>query len=298
MSVGVDPLVGSDLAGYRIERVLGRGGMGVVYLARDLRLKRPVALKLVAPELAADPRFEKRFLREAELAASFDHSHVVPVHAAGESDGRLWIAMRFVEGEDLASLLDREGPLAPRRALELCGQVGEALDAAHARGLVHRDVKPANVLVTEESGEEHAYLSDFGLARDADADASGAPTHLSGTVDYTAPEQIAHEPLDGRADVYSLGCVLFECLAGEPPFRRARPLATVFAHASEPPPSLVERRPELPAAIDSVMARGLAKEPADRYQTCGELVADASQALGFGSGLLSPDAGCSRSRSS
>ena len=281
MSVGVDPLVGSDLAGYRLERVLGRGGMGVVYLAADVRLERPVALKLVAPELASDSRFRERFLREARAAASFDHSHVVPVHAAGETDGQLWLAMRFVEGEDLAAVLEREGQLAPERAVGLCAQVGEALDAAHARGLVHRDVKPANVLVTVEGGREHAYLTDFGLARDVDAD-RGAPTHLSGSVDYTAPEQVAHEPLDGRADVYSLGCVLYECLAGEPPFRRPRPMATLFAHASEPPPSLHDRRPELPAAIDAVIVRALAKEPGDRYDTAKALTDAVGDALGLG----------------
>ena len=169
--------------------------------------------------------------------------------------------MRYVEGTDLKTLLEREGPLEPARAIELVGQVGEALDAAHAHGLVHRDVKPANVLVTEEGGEEHCYLADFGLARTADLEAgAGTGAHLSGTVDYTAPEQIAAEPADQRADVYSLGCVLYECLAGEPPFKRPRAVATLFAHASEPPPSLHEKRPELPEAIDPVIARALAKD--------------------------------------
>jgi tRNA A-37 threonylcarbamoyl transferase component Bud32 len=288
MSVETDPLVGTDLAGYRIESVLGRGGMGVVYLATDLRLKRRVALKLVAPELAADARFRERFLREAELAASLDHSHIVPVHAAGETDGQLWIAMRYVQGTDLRSLLDEQGPLEPARALGLIAQVASALDAAHAVGLVHRDVKPANVLVTEEGEAEHCYLADFGLARTADLEigpASGA--HLSGTVDYTAPEQIAAEPADQRADVYSLGCVLYECLAGEPPFRRPRAVATLFAHASEPPPSLRERRPELPEGIDAVVARALAKDPGERYQTCGELCDAARKALGLAQARLS-----------
>src|SRR5262245_10359678 len=165
MSIETDRLLGTDLAGYRLESVLGRGGMGVVYLATDLRLERKVALKLVAPELADDARFRERFLRESRLAASLDHSHIVPVYGAGETDGQLWIAMRYVQGTDLGALLDKEGPLDPGRALELVGQVGDALDAAHAHGLVHRDVKPANVLVTEEGGEEHCYLADFGLAR-------------------------------------------------------------------------------------------------------------------------------------
>ena len=236
---------------------------------------------MISPELAAEPRFRERFLRESELAASLDHSHVVPVYAAGETYGELWIAMRFVEGDDLATLLARVGQLEPGRAVDLCSQVAEALDAAHVRGLVHRDVKPANVLVTVEGGREHAFLTDFGLARGAGAD-PGVPTHLSGSVDYTAPEQAAHEPLDGRADVYSLGCVLYECLAGEPPFRRPRPMATLFAHASEPPPSLHDRRPELPAAIDAVIVRALAKEPEERYRTCTALVEAARIALGLG----------------
>ncbi len=284
MSVETDRLVGTDLAGYRFESVLGRGGMGVVYLATDLRLERKVALKLVAPELAGDARFRERFLRESRLAASLDHSHVVPVHAAGETDGQLWIAMRYVQGTDLKTLLEQEGPLEPARALELVSQVGEALDAAHAHGLVHRDVKPANVLVTEEGGEEHCYLADFGLARTADLEAgAGTGAHLSGTVDYTAPEQIAAEPADQRADVYSLGCVLYECLAGEPPFKRPRagrhPVrprerATALAFS--------EQRPELPEAIDAVIANALAKDPGERYETCGELCRAAETALGLG----------------
>ncbi len=280
MSVETDLRRGSVLAGYRIEALVGRGGMGVVYLASDPRLERRVALKLIAPELAEDPRFRERFLRESRLVASLDHSHVVPVYEAGEADGQLYLAMRYVDGEDLASLLAREGPLEPGRALDLVGQVGEALDAAHERGLVHRDVKPANVLVTTEGGREHCYLTDFGLARDQDA-ASDAQTHLSGTVDYTAPEQIASEPAEARADVYSLGCVLFESLAGEPPFKRPRPLATLFAHRSEEPPSLHELRPELPAAIDGVIAKALAKEPEERYATCRELTDAARAALGL-----------------
>jgi streptogramin lyase/tRNA A-37 threonylcarbamoyl transferase component Bud32 len=286
MSVETDRLLGSELAGYRIESVLGRGGMGVVYQAEDLRLKRRVALKLVAPELAADARFRERFLREAELAASLDHSHVVPVHAAGETNGQLWMAMRYVQGTDLKSLLEREGPLEPARALELCSQVAEALDAAHVLGLIHRDVKPANVLVTEEGGREHCYLTDFGLARSPEAEPEadhdpGSGRHLSGTVDYTAPEQIAREPADHRADIYSLGCVLYECLAGKPPFSRPRPTATLFAHASEPPPSLRTQQPDLPEAIDPVITRALAKSPEDRYQTCGELAQAAREALGL-----------------
>jgi tRNA A-37 threonylcarbamoyl transferase component Bud32/streptogramin lyase len=282
MSIETDPRLGTDLAGYRLESVLGRGGMGVVYLAQDLRLKRRVALKLIAPELAADLHFRERFLRESELAASLDHSHVVPVYGAGETDGQLWMAMRYVQGIDLRTLLVSEGPLEPRRALELVSQVAEALDAAHAVGLVHRDVKPANVLVTEEGGGEHCYLADFGLARSgaAEANPSEAP-HLSGTVDYTSHEQITRQPADQRADVYSLGCVLYECLSGEPPFKRPRPAATLYAHLDEPPPALTQRRGELPAEIDAVIARALAKGPDERYQTCHELTDGAREALGL-----------------
>jgi tRNA A-37 threonylcarbamoyl transferase component Bud32/streptogramin lyase len=279
---GVSDRLGTELAGYRIESVLGRGGMGVVYLATDLRLERRVALKLVAPELAQDARFRERFLRESRLAASLDHSHVVPVYAAGELDGQLWIAMRYVPGEDLATLLAREGSLEPARALGLCSQVGSALDAAHKIGLVHRDVKPANVLVTEEDGHEHCYLTDFGLSRGiADVVSPGESPHLSGTVDYAAPEQIAHESADERTDLYSLACVLYECLAGEPPFKRPRPTATLFAHASEPPPSLHQQRPELPPAIDPVIAKALAKDARERYASSGDLTEAAREALGL-----------------
>jgi serine/threonine-protein kinase len=283
MSIEINQLLGTDLAGYRIESVIGRGGMGVVYLATDLRLERKVALKLVAPQLAGDAHFRERFLRESRLAASLDHSHIVPVYGAGETDGQLWIAMRYVQGTDLKTLLEEEGPLQPARAVALCSHIGEALDAAHEHGLVHRDVKPANVLVTQEGGEEHCYLADFGLARTADLEAgAGTGAHLSGSVDYTAPEQITAEPADQRSDVYSLGCVLFECMAGEPPFKRPRPVATLFAHTSEPPPSLHEWRPELPEAIDQVIAKALAKNPDERNETCGELVRAAGQALGLG----------------
>ncbi len=274
MSVETDRLVGTDLAGYRLESVLGRGGMGVVYLATDLRLERKVALKLVAPELAGDPRFRERFLRESRLAASLDHSHVVPVHAAGETDGQLWIAMRYVQGTDLKTLLDQEGPLEPARALELVAQVGEALDAAHAHGLVHRDVKPANVLVTEEGGEEHCYLADFGLARTADLEAgAGTGAHLSGTVDYTAPEQIAAR--DRRPARRRL---LARLRPLRVPSRRSRPSSDPEpwprcsrTPASRRPPS-TSSGPSCPRRSTQSIARALAKDPDERYETCDELV--------------------------
>jgi ABC-type cobalamin/Fe3+-siderophores transport system ATPase subunit len=267
---------GDQLAGYRIEAVVGRGGMGVVYRAVDPRLGRRVALKLIAPEKAQDERFRKRFLGESQLAASLDHSNVVPVYDAGEAEGHLYIAMRYVEGTDLHTLLAHEAPLAPERALALVGQVAAALDAAHARGLVHRDVKPANILVTEETGREHCYLSDFGLTRGPDPGSSPSePAHLSGTVAYTAPEQITGEAVTGRADLYSLGCVLFEALVGNPPFAGRRSMAVLVAHVEEQPPTLPAH-----ASLDPVLAKALAKEPSERYATCSELVEEALAALG------------------
>ncbi len=266
---------GDRLAGYAIEDVLGRGGMGVVYRAFDTRLGRPVALKLIAPEKAQYERFRERFLVESQLAASLDHSNVVPVYDAGETDGHLYIAMRYVEGTDLRTLLAGEAPLEARRALALIGQVAAALDAAHARGLVHRDVKPANVLVAQETGREHCYLTDFGLTRPDAAGSQAEPAHLSGTVAYTSPEQITGDAVTGRADVYSLACVLYECLSGEPPFARRRSMAVLVAHVEETPPPL-----QAYPALQPVLSRALAKDPSERFTTCGELVADALEALG------------------
>ena len=219
--------VGTELAGYRIEALLGRGGMGVVYGAHDLALDRKVALKLLAPELAENVRFRERFLRESRLAASLDHPAIVPIYDAGEVAGQLYIAMRLVDGTDLKRLLAEEGKLEPERALGLVEQVADALDAAHERGLVHRDVKPSNVLLDQRG---HCYLADFGLSRRLaeQADYSGGGRSL-GTVDYVAPEQIRGEELDGRADLYSLGCLLYECLAGRPPFGGSSDTAIVFA---------------------------------------------------------------------
>ena len=272
MTVAVDPRIGSELAGYRIEALLGRGGMSDVYLAQDLRLKRRVALKLLAPDLARDERFRERFLRESELAASLDHANVIPIFEAGEVDGVLYIAMRYVEGSDLKSVLAAEGLLEPARALALLDQVAAALDAAHEHGLVHRDVKPGNILVAAAQGREHVYLSDFGLtkrtAEEAGLTESG---QFFGTAEYVAPEQIEGGQVDGRADLYSLGCVLYECLVGEPPFGGDRKVGLLFAHLQKPPPSPTQQRPELPAGIDAVIAKAMAKEPEQRYPSCGEL---------------------------
>ena len=279
MDVNSSVDIGTDFVGYRIEEPIGRGGMGVVYRAIDLRLKRPVALKLIAPSLALDPRFRERFARETELVMSLEHPNVIPIYDAGDVDGRLYLAMRLVDGTDLGSLLQVEGALAPARAVAVCTQIASALDAAHARGLVHRDVKPSNVLL---DSTEHVYLADFGLTRRLDDPSSDAGEERSvGTPAYIAPEQLEGEPVDGRADVYSLGCLLYECLTGETVFPRASRLAVAWAHLEEEPPRPSRRRPGLPAALDDVIVRAMAKEPGRRYPTCAALVSAAEEALGL-----------------
>ena len=273
MRVSDDPRVGTELAGYRIESRLGRGGMSVVYLAEDLRLKRKVALKLLETGLAEDASFRDRFLYESELAASIDHPNIVPIYEAGRTAELLYIAMRYVEGGDLSERLQR-GRLDPTDAIGILAQAASALDAAHARGLVHRDVKPSNVLLdtgARPDGSDHLYLADFGITKRVSEETGvGDGRRLLGTIDYVAPEQIAGEEIDGRADVYSLGCVLYECLIGEPPFRRDSDIAVVFAHLEAEPPAPSAHRPELPAALDVVIARALAKEPDQRYPSCRE----------------------------
>ena len=270
MTVTIEP--GSTFAGYRIESLIGRGGMGVVYKATDFSLDRPVALKLVAPELAEDERFRSRFLREPRLAASLDHPNVIPIYEAGEHEGRLYLVMRFVEGSDLKSLLEREGKLPPEQALSILGQVAGALDAAQRRALVHRDVKPANVLI-DESG--HAYLTDFGITKQLGGDSTDTG-RMVGTLDYLAPEQIRGDPVDGRTDVYALGCLLYECLAGAPPFRRATEAETLWAHMQEEPAPLRDHR-----GLDPVLRKAVAKDREDRYASCAELIDAAAEALGM-----------------
>jgi hypothetical protein len=277
VSIRAENRVGSEFVGYRIDELVGRGGMGVVYRAYDLRLKRTVALKLMAPELALDQRFRERFSREAELAMSLEHPNVVPIHDAGDIDGRLYLAMRFVEGTDLRALFREAGALDRARSLAICSRVANALDVAHARGLVHRDVKPSNVLL---DADEHVYLADFGLTRRLDEDGGPAAEHRSiGTPAYLAPEQIEGGAVDGRTDVYALGCLLYECLTGETPFARGSRLAMAWAHLEEEPPRATERRPELPEAIDAVIRTAMAKDPADRYPTCAALIDAAEAAL-------------------
>ncbi|MHA6763906.1 serine/threonine-protein kinase [Streptacidiphilus sp. PAMC 29251] len=284
-------MTGRQIAGYRLEREIGRGGMAVVYQAEDLRLGRTVAVKLLAPELARNDLFRKRFEYESRVAASIDHPHIVPVFDAGEAEGVLFIAMRYVRGRDLRVLLDREGPLSLQQATRITAQIASALDAAHAHDLVHRDVKPGNILVaegTDSDHPEHVYLTDFGLTKKS-LSLTGLTTvgQFVGTVDYVAPEQISGRPVDGRCDVYSLGCVVYECLAGSSPFRRQDELAMLWAHLHEPPPPLprgptgADRgdpgdgsdRPDLPGELDAILAKALAKTPEERYDSCLAFVA-------------------------
>jgi YVTN family beta-propeller protein len=272
---------GTELAGYRIESHLARGGMGVLYLAEHLRLKRKVALKVLAPEIARDERFRERFLAEAEVAASLDHPNLVTVFDAGEAEGQLFIAMRLIDGVDLKALIEREGALDPDRAADLISQVARGLDAAHAKGLIHRDVKPANILVTRDpDGSEHAYLTDFGLTKRPDQATGLTQTgQFLGTVDYAAPEQFEDKPLDRRSDVYSLGCVAFECLTGRPPFVREREVAVMYAHLNDPPAAPSSMRPDLGPAVDSAVRKAISKSPAGRHATAGAFARDLEQAV-------------------
>ncbi|MFF0290693.1 serine/threonine-protein kinase [Streptomyces sp. NPDC005262] len=270
-------LLGRRIAGYRVESEIGRGGMAVVYRARDLRLDRTVALKLLAPELARNDTFRKRFTHESRVAASIDHPHIVPVFEAGETEGILYIAMRYVAGQDLRALIDRQGPMQIAAAVRIAAQVASALDAAHDHDLVHRDVKPGNILVdagTDSDHPEHVYLTDFGLTKKS-LSLTGFTSvgQFVGTLDYVAPEQISGRPVDGRCDVYSLACVVFETLAAVPPFQRDDDMALLWAHQFDPPPPLTGRRPDLPPAVDDVLAKALAKSPDDRYDSCLQFIA-------------------------
>ncbi|MGW7348437.1 serine/threonine-protein kinase [Streptomyces sp. NPDC054854] len=284
-------LPGRRIAGYLVEDEIGRGGMAVVYRARDLRLDRTVALKVLAPELARNDGFRGRFAHESKVAAAIDHPHIVPVFEAGEAEGLLYIAMRYVAGQDLRALLDRTGPLPVSTVARIAGQVASALDAAHAHDLVHRDVKPGNVLVAEGTDgdhPEHVYLTDFGLTKKS-LSLTGFTTvgQFVGTLDYVAPEQISGKPVDGRCDVYSLGCVVHEMLTGSPPFRRDDDLALLWAHQYDPPPPPSAQRPELPPEVDAVLAKALAKSPGDRWDGCLEFTT-ALRAAGVRAGAARP----------
>ena len=278
-----DPRLGSMLAGYRIESLLGRGGMSVVYLAHHERLKRKAALKVLAPQLAEDDTFRSRFITESELAASLDHPNVIPIFEAGEAEGVLYIAMRYVQSTDLKALVQTRGRLSPGRTVSIVSQAASALDAAHAQGLVHRDVKPGNILVAEgqgSGGTDHVYLSDFGLTkRTASGGGLTRTGQFVGTPGYVAPEQIEGRSLDGRTDQYSLAVVMFECLSGRLPYAREQDLAILMAHLRDAPPALSALRPDLPREIDAVMARALSKQKEDRYPDCATFVGNAAAAL-------------------
>ena len=270
-----EDLIGRVIAGQRIEGVAGRGGMGVVYRARDLELERVVAVKVIAPGYADDPGFRRRFIAESRIAASLDHPNVIPIYRAGEEDGVLFQVMRFVDGEDLRSVLAHGGRLVPDRAVRILSQIASALDGAHASGLVHRDVKPANVLLT---GDDHVYLTDFGLSKRTGTDDTRT-AQLVGTVNYVAPEQIRGGDLDPRTDVYALGAVFFQMLTGQVPVPADSDEAKMWAHISEPPPRPAERVPELPRGFDDVVRRAMSKEPRDRFATAGELARTAADAI-------------------
>jgi serine/threonine-protein kinase len=277
------PLVGTDFAGYRLRSVLGRGGMSVIYQAENPRLLNLIALKVLSPDLASDEVFRTRFREESQIAASLNHPNVIPIHDFGSYDGLLYIAMRYVSGTDLRHLIADHGRLAPEAAVYLLEQAARALDAAHSRGLVHRDVKPGNLLVAqsiEDGDPDHVYLADFGITKYV-----GGRTGLThagtvlGTVHYVSPEQIQEQAVFGAADQYSLGCVLYECLTGRAPFEKSSNDAIMWAHVHELPALPTMLRHDLPPAIDEVIARVLAKDPEDRYASCREFIADARDAI-------------------
>jgi hypothetical protein len=270
---------GDEFAGYRIERLLGRGGMGVLYLAVEPGLERRVALKLIAPEAAADEVFARRFAEESRIAAAIEHPNVVPIYAAGEEGGVPFIAMRYVSGPDLSRRLAREGRLEPKVAAALIAQIGNGLDAIHAAGLVHRDVKPANVLLSG-AADEHAYITDFGVARNVATESGLTQTgRFVGTLDYVAPEQISGGEVDARADVYALGCLLFKLLTDEVPFPRDGEAARLYAHLNDPPPAPSLHAAAVPMALDDVVIRAMSKQPEDRYPSAGDLGRAAVAAL-------------------
>ncbi|HEY1000097.1 MAG TPA: serine/threonine-protein kinase [Streptosporangiaceae bacterium] len=282
------PLVGDEFAGYRVRGVLGRGGMSVVYQAENLRLSSVIALKVLAPELASDDVFRARFLEESRIAASLNHPNVIPIYDMGSQDDLLYIAMRYVSGTDMRQMIKKRGRILPATALFLIGQAARALDAAHRKGLVHRDVKPGNLLIergSDDADPDHVYLADFGITKHAMSRSGLTSTgQFLGTIDYVAPEQIRGTSVLGLADQYSLGCVLYECLTGRVPFEKDLDAAIIWAHVEETPTMPTVLRPELPPEIDQVFGRVLAKRPDERYGSCREFVEAARMALGlFGS---------------
>lgn len=271
--------VGSHFAGHRIDALVGRGGQGIVFRATDRTLDRAVALKLIAPEASNDPVFRARFGRECRLAAAIDHPHVVEIFHAGEENGLLYLTMRYIDGSNLYTLLCDEGRLEPSRAVLIAAQIASALDEAHRLGLVHRDVKPGNVLIAQRLASEHAFLTDLGISKAAAEQPLTRTGVAVGTVDYTAPEQAEGINVDARADIYSLGCVLFQALTGDVVFDRDSDLDKLWAHVHEPPPRLLSVRSDLPPDLEGVLERALAKDPDKRQQSAGELARAALDAL-------------------
>jgi serine/threonine protein kinase len=271
---------GSTFAGYKVESVVGAGGIGILYRARQIRLDRPVALKLVEPEVARDPVIRERLRREARMVAALDHPNVVPLYEAGEERGTVYIVTRWVEGTELGTLVQSHGPLEPGRAARTAAQIAAALEVAHEQGLVHRDVKPSNVILTSE---DHVYLTDFGLAKRAEtAPGLTGVDQMLGTVDYVAPEQIEGSEPDARGDIYSLGCVLFETLMGEAPFADQKGgMAKMWAQINAEPPSVRERRPDVSPALEEVIGRAMAKAP-DARPTAAAFRKDVLAAIGEG----------------
>ena len=277
------PKVSTRFAQYEIQALIGHGGMSVVYRAEHVTLGRKVALKILSPALTDDEDFQERFTRESRLAAALDHPNIVPIYEAGNEAGAFFIAMRYVDGSDLKQLIQREGPLDAARTSSIIKQVASALSAAHDENLVHRDVKPANILISarrRDDDGDHVYLSDFGIAKHAASRVNLTKTGLFvGTAEYAAPEQIEGHQLDGRSDIYALGCVLYECLTGEMPYQRESEVAMMYAHLLEPPPRVSDKRPDLSPELDDVVARAMAKSKEDRYDNVRDFAAAASAEL-------------------
>ena len=272
-----DARLGTVIAGYRIEERIGRGGMGVVYRAEHLNLRRRAAIKIIAPDLAESSGFRQRFTRESRIAAALQHPNIVTVYDAGEVDGLLYLAMQYIEGEDLSAILQKDGRLRPYRAIDVCRQVAAALDAAHAMGLIHRDVKPANVLIEGRT----AFLTDFGLTKQLEG-TNAQITRVGdvvGTIHYVAPEQIEGRKVSARTDVYALGCLLYHCLSGQVPFAHETDVAVIYAHLSEEPTKLSTLQRDLPAGLDAVVAKALDKSPDRRFPSCGDMISAARAVL-------------------
>jgi serine/threonine-protein kinase len=279
------PRIGDEYAGYRLVSLIGHGGMSIVYKAEHIKLERTVALKLLSPQLSEDEDFRERFQRESKVAAALEHPNIIPIYEAGDENGVFYIAMRYVDGADLKTRLKQDGPLDAAQVASLVSQVAAALEAAHEKGLIHRDVKPANILIAVGAGVEgsdHAYLSDFGVAKNTAAAGFTKTGLFVGTADYASPEQIEGRELDGRADVYSLGCVTYEALTATPTYEKDSEVAMMYAHLLEPPPKLTEKRPDLSPEVDEVIAKAVAKSKEDRYARPTDFAVALKQAVAAG----------------